>query len=213
MVVTVSDFNNNPDAPTGASFPFQTTDPTLEKQYILNLIKSNIQASPPFTYQDATPSPNRIFITTPDAVVGDRASLDITGGWSLTTASPAYLSFLTDSFADAAYVPFVIDSVAPGDSLSIYGPGGVLWSQPLSDFTLGNLYFAQVPAQTGDYGAPVALTYYLHNDTESQHSSIWFPEDVTLTSDATSVPEPSTLSLIGLGFAALGFTRRKRKHS
>ncbi|MGH8220314.1 MAG: PEP-CTERM sorting domain-containing protein [Steroidobacteraceae bacterium] len=143
---------------------------------------------------------------------GVRGSLDVIDGWVLTTASPAYLSFLTPSFDATEFVPFVISSAAPGDSLSIYGPSGVLWSQPLSDFTPDDLYFAQIPAEPGDYGAPVALTYYVHNDTESEHSSVWLPDVNFTTNTTTAVPEPSTLCLIGLGFAALGLSRRKRRH-
>jgi hypothetical protein len=100
-------------------------------------------------------------------------------------------------------VAFVVGSVAPGDSLSIYGPRGVLWGRPLSDFTPGIMYFADVPAQAGTGpGAPIALTYFIKSDNDLEHASVWFPTDLTLVDNIT----PASVSELGWSSAIPALT-------
>ena len=133
------------------------------------------------------------------------------GGIVLNADAPAFISFETNAFSGTEYVPFVVFSTVPGDSLGIYGPGGVLWSQPLSDFDLDTLYFADIPAESGTSpDAPIMLTYYINSD-DNGSASVWFPTDVeAFSSNGASVPEPSSLCLIGLGLALVELFRRKR---
>jgi hypothetical protein len=84
------------------------------------------------------------------------------------------------------YVPFVVINAAPGDSMSIYGPGGVLWSQPISAFTLNELYFAVIGPQQGTGAqAPIMLTYFVYDSGSGQSSSVWFPAAVAFIPEAT----------------------------
>jgi hypothetical protein len=151
-----------------------------------------------------------IHSTSNQPAIGTR---DSPGGVILTaTSSDAFDFFQTAAVAGPEDVPFIVGSSAPGDSLSIYGRNGVLWSQPLSDFTPGTLYFADIPGQAGSApGAPAFLTYFLNGADASEQASVWFPGSLTLVFNPTSAPEPSTLYLMLIGIAGLALVLIMRR--
>ena len=113
-------------------------------------------------------------------------NIALSGGGELTTGTPGYITVLASSINQTTYIPFVVDG-APGTgaSLSIYGPGGVLWSQPLDLFTPGQLYFAVVSPQAPDSVTQVPLTYWLHSPTTGT-AAVFLPDQVQTIN--TTVP-------------------------
>jgi hypothetical protein len=179
--------------------PQQSTDPTV----IWEELQHQIHVNTPNININQHLGPARA--PAPAAVTGHRDYVLPSGGFTLSTGTPGYASFLVSGLNEETYVPFIVDSLGTGSSLSIYGPGGVLWSQPLSEFTPDTLYLAALAPQTTDSSVPEELTYWLHSTT-SGTASVYFPETVTAVA---SVTEPATLSLLAVGLVGLGVMRRR----
>jgi hypothetical protein len=184
-------FDDSSDPPTGNTL--QLTGQEAEAQInaiilqdLLQTIKGKTSGSILNQHYNPAPAPRQIINPT-TVVTGSRASLDTSGGFSLSTGTPGYNSFGNDSLNVATNVPFIVDSAAPGDSLSIYGPAGLIWSQPLANFTPGVLYFAQIPAQTTDATQTVVMTYWIHSADQGV-SSVYFPAQLVLVDAPTVVP-------------------------
>jgi sugar lactone lactonase YvrE len=146
----------------------------LKKNYnYVPIIQKNLNGAPHypnrFNNYDGHPSSG-----------GVTGSLNATGGAALTTASPAYIAFSTPAITTPSFVPFVVEAAAPGDSLSVEGSSGVIWSQPLANFTPGKMYFAILPPQPTDPVATTLMTYWVHNAGQGS-STVWFPGTFTFT--------------------------------
>jgi hypothetical protein len=186
-------FDGLPDAPTGNTL--QLTEQEAEAQIRAIILQDLLQqikgkASSSIINQDYNPAPAPITApfggrTPAVGVLGFLGSLS--GGFALHTGTPGYNSFGNDSLNVGTNVPFVVDSAAPGDSLSIYGPAGLIWSQPLANFTPGLIYFAQIPAQTTDATQAVVMTYWIHSADQGV-SSVYFPAQLVLLDAPTIVP-------------------------
>ncbi len=118
--------------------------------------------------------------STPTDANGTRGFAVPSGGFTISTGSPGYSAQLLAPINQPVYVPFIVLSAAPGDSLSIYGPGGVLSSQALSNLTVGQLYWATLAPQTSDAQTPALITYWLHNAGQGGTSQVYFPDAVNL---------------------------------
>ncbi len=167
---TFDDLTNAVNGKNQSNVPIQWLINGRIRNSILN---SHSTPSPPFHIQ---------WITTPTDGNGVRGSVNGTGGAALTTASPAYNVVLTNAITSEAALAFVVESAAPGDSLSIEGSAGVIWSQPLANFTLGQVNFAIIPAQPTDPLAPLLLTFWVHNAGQGS-STVYFPDTFTFTPD------------------------------
>lgn len=63
----------------------------------------------------------------------------------------------------------------------------------------------------GNYAAPIrSLTFYSTNSNNRVRGNKLALDDITITPYAAHVPEPSSLLLLGLSFAGLGFSRLKK---
>ena len=99
------------------------------------------------------------------------------GGTTLTTASPAFISYSLSGLDVTTYVPLAAISAAPGDSVSIYGPNGVIWSATLDSLPIGDLYWAELPPQTSTPDEETPITFWVHNSGTGS-SSVFFPDAV-----------------------------------
>jgi hypothetical protein len=196
-IETTQQMDDSADLPTGTTDNPETSTWDQIINAINQFIKRNHLFGPTQHQGPAVPT-----TVTPTGTRGLHGSIYLSGGWVLSTGTPGYASFLASSLTQTTYVPFVVESGGTGASLSIYGPpGGVLWSQPLSLFTPGKLYFAVIPAQTTDASQQLLLTYWLHSPT-SGSPAVYFPDQFqTLVCPAATaqagIPYSSTLTATG----------------
>jgi hypothetical protein len=124
----------------------------------------------------------------------------------LEEASPAYYVFQpAAALTGTIGVPFIVDAPGAGDYLSMYYGATQFFKQPLSNFTLGELYFASLPVDTLLGTGPAenrAITLWL-DSTGSNGARVYFP------TSAVVVPAPPALLLLATGLVGLGF-RSKR---
>lgn len=146
---------------------------------------------------------------------GVRGSLELSDGYQLTTASPAYAAFLTEPIEGIGFVPFVVDSASLGDTLTFYDADGILWSHALADLELGELYLAVFEGLSASPTGNAIFTAYVRGQGGGV-SSVYFPDVVSFVEEVIAVPEPSSLISALIGLAAIGAFRhrgRKARHS
>jgi hypothetical protein len=146
------------------------------------------------------------YILTPSDLSGPRLALD-SSGFSLTeTSVAAYVVFeetIDRSPGDPLMIPFVVDSAGDGDWLAFYAGSEMFWKQPISNFEVGSLYFANVPLSAFVPDGDQILTFRLHVTGET-NASVYFPQELT------PVPIPTAFGLFISAASVLGFMRRKQ---
>jgi hypothetical protein len=102
------------------------------------------------------------------------------------------VQYVLDAPLPSREIPFVVVSNSAGadDWLTISIDGEEVWRHALSDFVVGDTYFARLPEGL-DVDPPFQLTYFLHSAGESG-SEVFFPEeweDPNLDTDSDGVLE------------------------
>lgn len=178
--------NDTTQPPTG---DYQGPDP--DNWY--NLIRKFIER------QSDPPRPK-----TPGDGGGVRGSLDL-GPITLDTivleeSSPDWVSFMDAHDNPWSIVPFFVTAAGDGDSLSIYDNRGLLWHQPLAQFTLGELYLAAIPKiEDADPRIPNLTTFWL-NSVGDANASVIFATSGRIERVNENF---STMTNLAMGLAAL----------
>lgn len=119
----------------------------------------------------------------------------VQGGYTLTTSSPAYETFLANPTTEQSSVPFIIEAAAPGDQLVIYANDQIVFSQDLATFGIGDLVFANLPPLLATPTDGSLVSIWIRSANQGQ-SRIWFPARVTIDpadTDQDGVPVPTDL--------------------
>lgn len=111
------------------------------------------------------------------------------GGFCISSPAGNYTGTITGSFISAAYQTIGFDAVLDNVSISLFDS-----SNNLVQILSGGGY---------SYSGATAIASFTANLNYDGFYSMSFD-------NAVAVPEPGTLALLGLAFAGLGFSRRKR---
>jgi hypothetical protein len=114
----------------------------------------------------------------------------------------------------------VYRNYAPGDSMQILSNGAaVLWENGISSIVTQTVYHVSV-----DVSASGGLIWAVNNLTNSIPNTVlvpfnpfqlelegWQPQDVWKVSNFSVVPEPATVTLVGVGLMSIGIVIRRRR--
>lgn len=147
-------------------------------------------------------------------VIGGQAPTNQHGFYYLTSAAidassiTGQLTYDFYRWLNSDYTPFMQNVVDVFDGTSWVN----LWasgpSPGVSDSSW-NLQSFDITAYANS-ALQVRMGYNIANGGVWSVSS-WNVDDVSIYDEAINVPEPSTLAMLGLGVAALGFSRKKKK--
>lgn len=93
-------------------------------------------------------------------------------------------------------------------NISLWSGSSLLATRGTPDPTLNTFSFNGL--NSGNYWLTVGVNVSDQNGSRSNSGSVGYIGMLT-TTRATAVPEPGTLALLGLGLAAAGLTRRRRR--
>ena len=194
---------------------YLTIDPPPPKgiwQTIYNqAIRVIYSRSPKQTYH-GTPTGTRTVPTGNDGG-GVRGSVTFGSGWVATTASPAWLQFGIDPAGGSRYMFFIVDQAGPGASVTVYGDEGALWSQPLSNFVVGDLNIIDLGASAVQDPSTETLTIMVSPPT-SGTAQLYFPDQSTQVADAGSTDAPMPVWCVAaLATGLIGIARRRFSQS
>lgn len=150
-------------------------------------------------------------------VPGEYTTAMHVSGWFEVTGpmeaneSNMFITPLSYSFSDDRNTYTNLDSVLSTPNsfeVSTDGDGKIFnWFVGVQRFGTGNLWTWNNSVQVLDYGA--VEPNWFSPTTQRDNATLW--NNPGVWTSTTSVPEPTTLTLMGLGLAGLGFSKRRKK--
>jgi hypothetical protein len=199
----------------GAQASFSIDDFSVDSSFInapgteTNVINSDFSVNRVGSITDDGGAGGANYIAT-GGILGISAGFNTTSDTILDYANASGFDFTQEetgggSIFDAFFLELLsIDQGGVDVTLTV---NGVAATQSVT--SIGNLLFAH--SLFGDVSNVTTLSYDIHNNDAVDATFDSFGSFGSQSVVVPSVPEPTSMALLGLGFAAFGFARRKAK--